>query len=322
MFGFKKTAAVTAPAPGILDRLRNGLQKTRAVLCTDIEDLFKGKPAIDESVLDEIENRLLLADLGVDATSRIMAALRAEAKRNKLGTAAEVIAVLRQQMLEILLPVQQNIELDASRARPHVILVVGVNGVGKTTTIGKLAAYYRQLGSDVLLAAGDTFRAAAIEQIQVWGRRTGIPVIAQHSGADSAAVIYDALQSARARQAEILIADTAGRLHNKDNLMGELAKIRRTISRFDPELPVEVMLVLDATTGQNALAQAEQFHKLAGVTGITLTKLDGTAKGGVIFALAHKLAIPLRFIGIGEQAEDLRPFAAEPFIEALLDTGA
>lgn len=322
MFGFKKTAAVTEPAPGILDRLRNGLQKTRTVLCTDIEDLFKGKPAIDESVLDAIENRLLQADLGVEATTRIMAALRAAAKRNGIGTAAEVIAALRQEMLEILLPVQQQLELDVGRAQPQVILVVGVNGAGKTTTIGKLAAYYRQLGLDVLLAAGDTFRAAAIEQIQAWGRRTGIQVIAQHSGADAAAVIYDALQSARARKTEILIVDTAGRLHNKENLMGELAKIRRTISRFDPELPVEVMLVLDATTGQNALAQAEQFHKLAGVTGITLTKLDGTAKGGIIFALAHKMEIPLRFIGIGEQAGDLRPFSAEAFIEALLDPGS
>ncbi|HLB31070.1 MAG TPA: signal recognition particle-docking protein FtsY [Gammaproteobacteria bacterium] len=322
MFGFKKTTVVTEPPPGILDRLRKGLQKTRAVLCTDLEDLFKDKPEIDASILDEIETRLLLADLGVDATARIMTALRATAKRNELGTPAEVIAALRQQMLEILLPVQQGLGLEAGRAQPQVILVVGVNGVGKTTTIGKLAAYYRQLGLEVLLAAGDTFRAAAIEQIQAWGRRTGIQVIAQHSGADAAAVIYDALQSARARKTEILIADTAGRLHNKENLMGELAKIRRTISRFDPDLPVEVMLVLDATTGQNALAQAEQFHKLAGVTGITLTKLDGTAKGGVIFALAHKMGIPLRFIGIGEQAEDLRPFSAEPFIGALLDPGA
>ena len=322
MFGFKKTTVVTEPPPGILDRLRKGLQKTRAVLCTDLEDLFQDKPEIDASILDEIETRLLLADLGVDATARIMTALRATAKRNELGTPAEVIAALRQQMLEILLPVQQGLGLEAGHAQPQVILVVGVNGVGKTTTIGKLAAYYRQLGLEVLLAAGDTFRAAAIEQIQAWGRRTGIQVIAQHSGADAAAVIYDALQSARARKTEILIADTAGRLHNKENLMGELAKIRRTISRFDPDLPVEVMLVLDATTGQNALAQAEQFHKLAGVTGITLTKLDGTAKGGVIFALAHKMGIPLRFIGIGEQAEDLRPFSAEPFIGALLDPGA
>lgn len=322
MFGFKKTAAVSEPAPGILDRLRSGLQKTRAVLCADIEDLFKGKPAIDESILDEIENRLLLADLGVDATTRIMHALRAAAKRNGLGSTAEVIAALRQQMIEILLPVQQRLELDVGRTQPQVILVVGVNGVGKTTTIGKLAAYYRQLGLDVLLAAGDTFRAAAIEQIQAWGRRTGIPVIAQHSGADAAAVIYDALQSARAHKTDILIADTAGRLHNKENLMGELAKIRRTIGRFDPGLPVEVMLVLDASNGQNALNQAEQFHKLAGVTGIALTKLDGTAKGGIVFALAHKLGIPLRFIGIGEQVEDLRPFSAESFIEALLDPGS
>jgi fused signal recognition particle receptor len=201
--------------------------------------------------------------------------------------------------------------------KPFVILMVGVNGVGKTTTIGKLAHHYRAEGRSVMLAAGDTFRAAAVEQLQVWGERHGVPVIAQHSGADSASVLFDALQAARARNVDVLIADTAGRLHNKDNLMEELRKVVRVLGKLDPEAPHEVMLVLDAGTGQNALAQAAQFQQVVGVTGLTLTKLDGTAKGGVIFAIARKLGLPIRFIGVGESAEDLRPFAAEPFIRAL-----
>ncbi|OGT78381.1 MAG: signal recognition particle-docking protein FtsY [Gammaproteobacteria bacterium RIFCSPLOWO2_02_FULL_56_15] len=319
MFGLKKKSD-TEEQGGVLGHLRQGLRKTRDVLFMDIEDLFQEKGVIDETLLDELENRLLQADLGVEATTRIMETLRNAVKKGRLNQPAEVIATLRQQMIGILLPVEHQLELSSDRPSPQVILVVGVNGVGKTTTIGKLAAYYHKLGHRVLLAAGDTFRAAAIEQIQAWGKKTGIQVIAQHSGADAAAVIYDALQSARAHSTDILIADTAGRLHNKDKLMGELAKIRRTISRFDPELPVEVMLVLDAATGQNAMAQAEQFHRMTGVTGITLTKLDGTAKGGMIFALASKMTIPLRFIGIGEQVEDLRPFEAEPFVKALIDT--
>ena len=319
MFGLKKKSD-TEEQGGVLGHLRQGLRNTRDVLFIDIDDLFQGKGVIDETLLDELENRLLQADLGVEVTTRIMETLRNSVKQGGLNQPADVTAALMQQMIGILLPVEHQLELSSDRPSPQVILVVGVNGVGKTTTIGKLAAYYHKLGHRVLLAAADTFRAAAIEQIQAWGKKTGIQVIAQHNGADAAAVIYDALQSARAHSTDILIADTAGRLHNKDKLMGELAKIRRTISRFDPELPVEVMLVLDATTGQNAMAQAEQFHRMTGVTGITLTKLDGTAKGGMIFALASKMMIPLRFIGIGEQVEDLRPFEAESFVKALIDT--
>ena len=318
MFGLKKKDPENNP--GLMSRLRNGLKKTRSALFYDLGDLFQGKTAIDEELLEEIETRLLMADVGVEATATIINGIKKAEKTNKLSDEKDLGRILQDLMLEILTPAERTLSFAAAMKKPGVILVVGVNGVGKTTSIGKMTNYYKDKGSSVLLAAGDTFRAAAIEQIQEWGRRTMTPVIAQQSGADSAAVIYDALQSARSRNADIVIADTAGRLHNKDNLMDELHKIRRIINKFDPDIPVEVMLVLDAGTGQNALSQAEQFNEQIGLTGITLTKLDGTAKGGIVFALAEKLAIPIRFIGVGEQLDDLRPFNAETFIQALLST--
>jgi len=305
--------------PGLLDRLRSGLQKTRASLFSDLGDLLKGKPGIDAELLEEIETRLIMADVGIESTTNIINALTYAVKRNELTDFEQLRNVLGDQMLQLLAPVQKQIELPDNEPAPFVILVVGVNGAGKTTTIGKMTHYFQGSGHSILLAAGDTFRAAAIEQIQEWGRRTGAVVIAQKTGADSAAVIYDALQSARARNIDMVIADTAGRLHNKDHLMEELHKIRRIITKFDPGIPVEVMLVLDAGTGQNALNQASQFHEIIGITGITLTKLDGTAKGGIIFALADKLGIPIRFVGTGESLDDLRPFDAGMFVKALLE---
>lgn len=309
-----------ADKPGLLDRLRLGLQKTRASLFTDLGDLLKGRTRIDAELLEEIETRLIMADAGIESTTNIINALTSAGKRNELNDFTQLTQSLHNQMLQLLVPVQETIEPPRGKPAPFVILVVGVNGAGKTTTIGKMSHYFQESGHSVLLAAGDTFRAAAIEQIQEWGRRTGTEVIAQKTGADSAAVIFDSLQAARARNIDIVIADTAGRLHNKDNLMEELRKIRRTIGKFDSGIPVEVMLVLDAGTGQNALNQARQFHEIIGVTGITLTKLDGTARGGIVFALADSLGIPIRFIGIGESLDDLRPFNAGQFIEALLDS--
>jgi len=320
MFSFKKKKLSTE-SQGLMQRLRHGLDKTRAVLFTDLDDLFNSRTTIDEVFLEEIETRLLMADLGVEATSVIIDKLSSSLKKNELGDMKQLIAALRGQMLQILEPVQQQINLQATKKKPFVILVVGVNGAGKTTTIGKLCNHYIKHGQSVMLAAGDTFRAAAIEQIQAWGKMTNAPVIAQQSGSDSAAVIYDALQSARSKGTDIVIADTAGRLHNKDNLMEELRKIRRIITKFDPDITTEIMLVLDAGTGQNAISQTKQFNEVIGITGITLTKLDGTAKGGVVFALAQALATPIRFIGVGEQVEDLRPFNTESFIDALLNIG-
>lgn len=303
----------------MLRRLQSGLKKTRTRLFGGLADLFDNKTKIDEHLLEDIESRLLMSDVGVEATTTIMDSLVSALKREKLTAMDQLLALLRKQMLQILLPVQQPLIIPVNTPFPFVILVIGVNGAGKTTTIGKLTDRFINHGNSVLLAAGDTFRAAAIEQIQSWGTKTHVPVIAQQSGSDSAAVIYDALQSARARSTEIVIADTAGRLHNKNNLMQELDKIRRTITKFDAAIAVEVMLVLDAGNGQNALEQAMQFHKAIGITGITLAKLDGTAKGGILFALANALSIPIRFIGVGEQADDLKPFDAASFIDALLD---
>jgi fused signal recognition particle receptor len=315
MFGRNKNTA--DEKPGFLGRLKSGLDKTRAVLFYDLGDLFQGQTELTDEILEEIETRLLLADVGIEATTQIIDSLRkAQKSSGQDGTSPGKI--LKQVMLDILLPLEKPLLPDTTKTKPYVVLVVGVNGVGKTTSIGKITNYYKSQGQAVLLAAGDTFRAAAVEQIQTWGQRTETPVIAQKSGADSAAVIFDALQSARSRNSDLLIADTAGRLHNQDNLMEELHKIRRSITKFDPEINVEVMLVLDACTGQNALNQARQFNDAIGITGITLTKLDGTAKGGIVFALASSLGIPLRFIGVGEQLGDLRPFEAEPFIDALL----
>ena len=268
-------------------------------------------------MLDELETRLIAADVGIETTEKILAGLRGKVARKELGNLEALLAALRQSMLDIVGPVSRPLEIDQA-ARPYVILVVGVNGSGKTTTIGKLARRLSDEGRKVVLAAGDTFRAAAIEQLQIWGERDGVPVIAQAAGADPAAVIFDAMQSAQARGADVLIADTAGRLHTQSNLMEELKKVKRVLGRLDPGAPHEVLLVLDAGQGQNALAQAQQFNAALGVTGIVLTKLDGTAKGGIVLAIADRLGIPLRFVGIGESAEDFGVFDAESFVDAVL----
>ena len=305
--------AAAEPAPGLLQRLRSGLKRTGS----GIGQLFLGRKRIDEDLLDELETLLLMADVGVEATRRIIDDLTARLKRNELDDVQALQAALREDMLAILAPVSAPLEIPRQQA-PVVILTVGVNGAGKTTTIGKLAARLQQQGHKVMLAAGDTFRAAAVEQLQTWGERTGAPVISQPTGSDAASVVYDAHQSATARGFDILIADTAGRLHTQGNLMEELRKIHRVLGKQDETAPHEVLLVLDAGNGQNALAQAEQFQQAVNVTGIVLTKLDGTAKGGVIFAIAQRFGIPVRFIGIGEGSEDLRPFDAEAFVDALL----
>ena len=300
---------------GFFSRLRRGLGRTSDNLVQGMGTLFLGRKEIDIDLIEELESRLLLADVGVDATRDIIDHLTQRVSRRELTRPEALQAALQEELLALLRPCEQPLQVGGKK--PFVILMVGVNGVGKTTTIGKLAKRYLGEGHSVMLAAGDTFRAAAVEQLQVWGERNDVPVIAQHTGADSASVIYDALQAAQARDIDVLIADTAGRLHNKDNLMEELKKVTRVMAKLDPDAPHEVMLVLDAGTGQNALSQADQFRQWVGVSGISLTKLDGTAKGGVIFAIAKKLGLPIRYIGIGEAVDDLRPFEAEPFIEAL-----
>ncbi|RDX36969.1 signal recognition particle-docking protein FtsY [Kangiella sp. HD9-110m-PIT-SAG07] len=302
---------------GFFSRLKSGLSKTRSQLTSGIADLVLGSKQIDDELLEDIETQLLMADVGVEATRRIIDDLTDKSERKELKNAQALMDRLRLLLSEILAPCSAPLELTH---KPHVILMVGVNGVGKTTTIGKLAKKFQQEGKSVMLAAGDTFRAAAVEQLQVWGERNNIHVTAQHTGADSASVIYDALQSAQRRETDVLIADTAGRLHTKSNLMDELAKVKRVMQKLDPSAPHEVMLVVDAGTGQNALNQAEQFHKSINLTGVTITKLDGTAKGGIIFALADKLQIPIRFIGVGEGIDDLREFDANDFIEALFSS--
>ncbi len=301
--------------PGFFSRLRRGLGRTSDNLVQGMGTLFLGRKEIDIDLIEELESRLLLADVGVDATRDIIDHLTQRVSRKELTRPEALQAALKEELLALLKPCEQPLQVEGKT--PFVILMVGVNGVGKTTTIGKMAKRYLAGGHSVMLAAGDTFRAAAVEQLQVWGERNGVPVVAQHTGADSASVVFDALQAAQARNIDVLIADTAGRLHNKDNLMEELKKVTRVMAKLDPNAPHEVMLVLDAGTGQNALAQADQFRQWVGVSGITLTKLDGTAKGGVIFAIAKKLGLPIRYIGIGEAAEDLRPFEAGQFIEAL-----
>lgn len=300
---------------GFFGRLVQGLMRTRENIGAGFLALFRGKK-LDDDLFDELETQLLTADLGVETASRIIRNLTEQASFRQLKDAEALYDLLKQEMADILKPVDQPLVIDGSK-HPHVILMVGVNGVGKTTTIGKLAKRFQQEGKTVMLAAGDTFRAAAVEQLQVWGQRNQIPVIAQHTGADSASVIFDALQAARARNVDVLIADTAGRLQNKAHLMEELKKIVRVMKKLDAEAPHEVMLTLDAGTGQNALSQAKLFDEAVGITGITLTKLDGTAKGGIIFAVADKFGIPIRYIGVGESIEDLRPFQADDFIEAL-----
>ena len=302
--------------PGFFARLKQGLSKTSASIGEGMASLFLGRKAIDDDLLDEIETRLLTADVGVEATSAIVQSLTQKVARKQLADADALFRALQEELAALLRPVEQPLNIDGARA-PYVILVVGVNGVGKTTTIGKLAKKLQQDGKKVMLAAGDTFRAAAVEQLQVWGERNNIAVIAQHTGADSASVIFDAVQAAKARGVDVLIADTAGRLHTKDNLMEELKKVRRVIGKLDETAPHEVLLVLDAGTGQNAINQAKQFHQAVNLSGLALTKLDGTAKGGVIFALAKQFALPIRYIGVGEGIDDLRTFEADAFVKAL-----
>ena len=309
-----------APAPGFITRMRAKLNRGDSWLTYDLANLLPGGK-IDDAVLDELETRLLAADVGVDTTEKILGSLRKRVQRKELGDLKALLGALRASMLEILQPVARPLVIDED-CKPFVVLVVGVNGSGKTTTIGKLAHRLGVERKRVVLAAGDTFRAAAIEQLQVWGERNQVPVIAQGAGADPAAVAFDALQSAQARGADVLIADTAGRLHTQGNLMEELKKVRRVLSRLDAEAPHEVLLVLDAGQGQNALAQAQQFHEAVGVTGIAMTKLDGTAKGGIVLAIADALQLPIRYIGIGETAADFDVFDAPAFVDAVLSPAA
>ena len=281
-------------------------------------NLFLGAKEIDDDLLEEIETLLLMADVGVEATTEIVTRLTDRVERKQLKDPQALRDALKEELADLLGGVEHALVLPQDK-QPAVILMVGVNGVGKTTTIGKLAKRYQSEGKSVMLAAGDTFRAAAVEQLQVWGERNQVPVVAQHTGADSASVLFDALQSAKSKGVDVLIADTAGRLQNKENLMQELQKVVRVMQKIDPSAPHEVMLVLDAGTGQNAISQARQFKEAVGVTGITLTKLDGTAKGGIIFAIAKQFDLPIRFIGVGESVDDLRPFEAGEFVQALFD---
>ena len=312
-------APIAAPAPpmGWLGRIRAGLSKTRAGLADGLGNLFLGGKRLDDDLLEDLETRLLMADVGLEATRRILDGLAERLGRKDLVTPEVVRAALAEDMTALLAPCEQPLQIDAA-ARPFVVLVVGINGAGKTTTIGKLAHRLKAEGRSVMLAAGDTFRAAAVEQLQTWGARNDVPVVAQHTGADSASVIYDAVAAAQARGADVVIADTAGRLHTQSNLMQELAKIKRVLAKLDPRAPHEVLLVVDGGTGQNALNQAQQFHQAVGLTGVAITKLDGTAKGGMLFAIAQKLGVPIRFIGVGEGIEDLQPFVARDFVGALL----
>ncbi|MCE9680131.1 signal recognition particle-docking protein FtsY [Shewanella sp. AS1] len=300
---------------GFFARLKRGLKRTSENIGSGFAGLFKGKK-IDDDLFEELEEQLLIADVGVETTTRLIASLTEQASRKQLKDGEALYELLREEMQKTLEPVSVPLVPENSDG-PFVILMVGVNGVGKTTTIGKLAKQYQKQGKSVMLAAGDTFRAAAVEQLQVWGQRNEIPVIAQHTGADSASVLFDALQAARARKVDVLIADTAGRLQNKAHLMEELKKVVRVMKKQDETAPHEVMLTLDASTGQNAISQAQLFKDAVGVTGITISKLDGTAKGGVIFAIADKFGIPIRHIGVGEQIDDLRPFDAKEFVDAL-----
>lgn len=301
---------------GWFARLKQSLSKTSASLGEGMASLFLGKKAIDDDLLEEMETRLLMADVGVEATGAIIGSLTKRVARKELADSGALYKALQEELGALLKPVEQPLVIAAEK-QPYVILVVGVNGVGKTTTIGKLAKKLQGEGKKVMLAAGDTFRAAAVEQLQVWGERNNIAVIAQHTGADSASVIFDAVQAAKARGIDVLIADTAGRLHTKDNLMEELKKVRRVIGKLDETAPHEVLLVLDAGTGQNAINQTKQFNQAVALTGLALTKLDGTAKGGVIFALAKQFGLPIRYIGVGEGIDDLRTFVAEDFVQAL-----
>lgn len=314
MFGFtKKDKIEKKPSKGLFGSLKDKLSKTRSQFSSGLSSVFLNK-SLNEDSIEELEDILLMADVGMDATTKITQSLL-QTKLEKDQTAEDVFKLTLSELLEpcvepLIIPKQDS---------TFVILMIGINGAGKTTTIGKLTQKFQQQGLSVMLAAGDTFRAAAVEQLQTWGERLDVPVIAQGSGADSASVIFDALQSAKSKNIDVLIADTAGRLHTQGNLMDELAKIKRVMSKIDDNAPHETMLVLDSGTGQNALSQAIEFHKAIGINGITLTKLDGTAKGGIVFSLAEKMKLPIRFIGVGETPEDLRPFDANEFVSALLD---
>ena len=311
-----KDESEPATKAGFFARIKAGLSRTRSGLADGLGDLLLGKKEIDDDLLEEIETQLLMADIGVAATQEIINDLTARASRKELKDSGALYEALKVSLTELLEPCHAPLEIPKSDS-PFVILMVGVNGVGKTTTIGKMAKRFQAQGKSVMLAAGDTFRAAAVEQLQTWGDRNNVHVVAQHTGADSASVIFDAVQSAKAKKVDVLIADTAGRLQNKAHLMQELEKVVRVMKKIDENAPHEVMLVLDAGTGQNALSQAKLFQQAVGVNSISLSKLDGTAKGGVIFAIAKELALPVRFIGVGEQIDDLRPFDREQFINAL-----
>ncbi len=327
MFGFKKpapsdTAAQTGGTEpearrGLFARLRAGLFKTSNALTDGMGDLLLGKRTIDDELFEELETRLLVADVGMEATNKIIEAITQRVRRKELTDPQAIYAALAEEMRARLAPCDRPLVIDRGH-KPFVILVVGINGAGKTTTIGKLAHHFQSAGLSVMLAAGDTFRAAAVEQLQVWGERNHIPVIAQGKGADSASVVFDALQAAQSRGIDVLIADTAGRLHTQDHLMEELKKVKRVLAKRDPSAPHETLLIVDGGIGQNALRQAEAFHAAIQLTGLAVTKLDGTAKGGILFAMAEKLKLPIRYIGVGEGIEDLRVFRSDDFVRALL----
>jgi len=329
MFGFKKrkqqktaevnstSAETSSPSENSTADLSRSLEKTKRTFSDGLADFFLGKKSIDDNLLDELETRLLSADVGVDATTTIINELQSGISRKAINDAESLHLKLAEIMKSILRPCEQ--PLNTESAKPFVILVVGINGAGKTTSIGKLANHFKQQGKSVLLAAGDTFRAAAVEQLQTWGQRNNVPVISQGTGADPASVIFDAVASASSKNIDIVIADTAGRLHTQDNLMEELAKIKRVLGKLDATSPHETLIVMDASFGQNALHQAQQFHSSIGLTGMAVTKLDGTAKGGILFSIANTLKLPVRFIGVGEGINDLRPFNASEFVDALLE---
>ncbi len=328
MFGFGKRkkpvetdSTTDQPTDSVADSLASRLAKTRRGLGDSMTDFFLGKKDIDRDTLDDLETSLLSADVGVEATTEIIDDLQSRLSRKALANVGALQLALTDSMCEILRPCEKPLQINPGK-KPYVILVVGINGAGKTTSIGKLAHYFQQQGLSVMLAAGDTFRAAAVEQLKEWGTRNDVAVVAQANGADAASVIYDAVQSGQARGIDIVIADTAGRLHTQTNLMDELAKIKRVMGKLDADAPHETLLIMDAGFGQNALQQAQQFHQAIGLTGIAVTKLDGTAKGGIVFAIARKLGLPIRFIGVGEGIEDLRPFHADEFVTALLDDEA
>lgn len=331
MFGFrkKKEKATSAEisedtsqkSAGLFSKLREGLSKTGSAIGSGMTTVFIGKKKIEDEDLEELETNLLIADVGIEATNQIIDDLMMRIEKNELYDIDQLMQAIHENMLHILQPVSRPLVIDPQH-EPTVILMIGINGAGKTTTIGKLAKKFQAEGKSVMLAAGDTFRAAAVEQLQVWGERNNIPVIAQGTGADTASVIYDAVESAKAKNIDILLADTAGRLHTQDNLMDELQKVKRVIQKLDNSAPHEIMLVIDASIGQNALIQAKQFNEMLGVTGITVTKLDGTAKGGILFAIAQNLNIAIRFVGVGEGIDDLQTFDADSFVSALLSSSS